>query len=98
MITKPNNAVNALKIGNISTPSVRHWEKSTILTKVAELDITTPAFFKPIMVINNPIPGVIADFTASGIERIIASRKPTAVITIKKIPERNTITKAWPYV
>ena len=42
------------------------------------------------MVMNSPTPGVIADFTESGIERMMASLSPTAVIMIKKIPERNT--------
>ena len=50
------------------------------------------------MVINNPIPGVIAILTASGMDLMIASLRPIAVITIKKIPERNTITRACPYV
>ena len=65
-----------------------------MLTSVAEFPTTNPEFFNPIIVINKPIPGVIANFTASGIERMIASLSPTAVITIKKIPDINTITNA----
>ena len=73
-------------------------EKSTRLTSVAGLEMTIPAFFSPIIVINRPIPGVIAVLTASGIDLIIASRRPIAVITMKKIPDINTITSACPYV
>ena len=58
--------------------------------------MTIPAFFSPMMVMNSPTPGVIAVFTALGIERMMASLSPTAVMTIKKIPERNTRTRAWP--
>ena len=56
--------------------------------------MTIPAFFRPMIVINKPIPGVMAVFTASGIDLIIASRSPIAVITMKNTPEMNTTTRA----
>ena len=98
MVTRPKSATRAPLISAISAPSAFHCEKSTRLTRVAGLSITIPAFLSPMMVINNPIPGVIAVFTASGMDRMMASLSPMAVMTIKKIPEINTMTRAWPYV
>ena len=97
MMTRPTSATSAPLIKTISAPLL-HLEKSTRLTSVAGLEMTIPAFFSPIIVINRPIPGVIAVLTASGIDLIIASRRPIAVITMKKIPDINTITSACPYV
>ena len=98
MVTRPNSATSAPLIRAMSAPSAFHCEKSTRLTRVAGLAMTMPAFLSPMMVINNPIPGVIAVFTASGMDRMIASLSPMAVMTIKKIPDMNTTTRAWPYV
>ena len=91
---RPISATSAPQINETSPSSLLHCAKSTMLTSVAEFPTTNPEFFNPIIVINKPIPGVIAIFTASGIERMIASLSPTAVITIKKIPDMNTITNA----
>ena len=92
--TRPTNATNAPHTSAMFPSSLLHCAKSTMLTSVDGLLTTSPAFFKPMIVINRPIPGVIASFTASGMERMIASRRPTAVITMKKIPEINTMTSA----
>ncbi len=76
------------------TPSSLHAAKLSIATKVESFPTTRPAFFNPIMVIKSPMPGVIALLMHCGIARIIASRKPTAVININKSPEIKTITNA----
>ena len=94
MITSPASATRALLMRARSAPSIFHWEKSTRLTRVAGFDMTIPAFFRPMIVINKPIPGVMAVFTASGMDLIIASRSPIAVITMKNTPEMNTTTRA----
>ena len=47
------------------------------------------------IVINNPIPGVMAVFTASGMDLIIASRSPM-VYHDENNTEMNTTTRAWP--
>ena len=95
MIIRPIKATRAPLIKTISAPLL-HLEKSTRLTSVAGLDIIIPAFFSPMIVINRPIPGVMAVLTASGIDLIMASLRPIAVITMKNIPDINTITSACP--
>ena len=90
MTISPIKATSAPQISCVSTPFL-HWAKSTMLTSVEGLLTTSPAFFNPTMVINRPIPGVIAILIGSGMARIIAWRSPTAVITINSTPEINTI-------
>ena len=92
MTISPIRATRAPQISCVSTPFL-HWAKSTMLTSVDGLLTTSPAFFKPTMVINRPIPGVIAILIGSGMARIIAWRSPTAVITINSTPEINTIVR-----
>ena len=40
-----------------------------------------------------PTPGVTALMTESGMERMMASRRPTQVMTINNTPEMNTTTR-----
>ena len=93
MITSPASATRALLMRARSAPSIFHWEKSTRLTRVAGFDMTIPAFFRPMTVINKPIQGVMAVFTAEGMDLIIASRSTIAVITMKNTPEMNTTSR-----
>ena len=95
MVTRPTSATSAPHIPERSAPGVRHWEKSTRLTKVASLLTTRPLFFRPMMVINRPTPGVTALMTELGMERMMASRRPILVMTIKKTPEINTTARDW---
>ena len=81
-----------------ASPGLFHKEKSIIPTKVEPFATTNFAFSKPTKAKNNPMPGPIASLITAGIARTTASRNPTTVIIINKIPEINTVASASPYV
>ena len=93
MTARPMMHRIAFIMPSISPPPLQAV-KSTRETKVDSLATTTPPLFRPRMVINRPIPGVIAALTESGIALTIASRMPTAEMTMNRMPEMNTITRA----
>ena len=57
---------------------------------------TIPAFTKPMIAMNKPIPAEIAFFKSSGIALTIAVRAPVTVSRMKMIPAINTAARAAP--
>ena len=96
MTTRPNRATRG---GNTvvarSAPSF-HAAKLARPTRVPALATTIPALFMPMMVMNRPIPAVIADLTDSGIASTIAIRIPVTVRTRQMIPDSRTMARAPP--
>ena len=84
-MTAINNPAIPIRTSGPSTPSP---------TKVASFFTTKPIFFKPIKVINNPIPAPTAILIDSGIQSAILSRIPPNDKMKKKHPDKNTIPKA----
>ena len=72
--------------------------KSPKPTKVAGLSTTIPAFFKPIIAKNNPIPAPIQNFNDLGMALIRYALNGEMLIIKNKIPEHKTAANACCHV